>query len=263
MTTPPIPPHFPPEHSAAAAPAVQAPPGASLPHVALASEGADAPLRSLRYRQTRDDVAACERLPREMVGWETLFLFGPALLGGMAWGVFSKEIGRHLPVDPRGPWAFPLVLFGLIAVAYASSALMRCVRTWWRIRTARLPGTETVIEAWLDHFTVTEDHRTRSYAWEMVRVGGSESHVFLWASPRDVVTLPLRAFRTAEDMRSFLDFAECAGRVASEDGCDEDDAAGSDEAAQATPGANDQGRPEQRSRDNNAPHEQATKGARP
>lgn len=221
------------------------------PGGAVAEPTPHQPLYVLRYRLTRADIAAYERLPRELVGRDKLFLLGPALLGGLLWGVFEKEIGRLLPVDPHGPWAFPLVVSALIAFAYGSSALMLTVRTWWRIRSARLPSTETVVEAWDDHFTVTEDARTRAYAWEMVVVGGNDSHVFQCVSPREAVILPLRAFNSPEHMRSFLDFAEYAGRDPDEDGeDDEGDDAPQTDARSAGPGHE------------KAAHDHDTKGAR-
>lgn len=171
-----------------------------------------APLQQLSFRLTRADVAAFERLPSELIGAGKLFLFGPAMLGGMLWGVFENEIGRYLPVDPRGPWALPLVMLVLVVASYAIATLILAVRTAWRIRSARLPATETLLSVWPDHFTVAEDGGTRVFAWEMVRVIPERAHVFLCPAPRQAIIVPLRAFEDEDAMRAFADFAEAAGR---------------------------------------------------
>ena len=225
------------------------------------------PLRSFRYRQTRADVAAFERLPGELVGREKLFLFGPALLCGMLWGVFHEEIGRLLPVVPRGPWAFPLAMFGSIIFSYGSSALMLSVRTALRIRAARLPQTDTVVDMGSENFSVTEDGRTRALAWRNVRVIEGDAHVFLCETARNAVILPLRAFEDAQTMKWFAQFAELAGGDASDfdDDDDDDDDVGNDDGRDARAADN-------AGRDSDArasvdttriSHDTDTKGARP
>lgn len=178
------------------------------------------PLATYRYRLTRDDVGAFERLPRELVGRDKLFLLGPALAGGLLLGGCEKEIFSALAVPASVRQYIPpmvLALVLLVPLSYAASAAMLSVRAWWRTQRAHVPATETVVETHDNHFAVTEDGETRGYRWDEVVVVEGERHVFLCPAPRRAIIVPRRAFASDTDMRAFAWLAEAAGRDPDDD----------------------------------------------
>lgn len=189
------------------------------------SEAGASPLASYRFRLTRDDIAAFERLPRELVGRDKLLLVGPALLGGLLLGAFEDEIYAALPMAVLGKGTSTLILafVALVPLSYAAAAALLSLRTAWRIRTAALPATDTVVDTFGDHVAVQEDATRRFFAWEMVRVIAGKTHVFLCPAPRQAVILPLRAFASEADMRAFAEWAEMAGRDIDDVSSDDDE----------------------------------------
>lgn len=172
------------------------------------------PLATYRFQLTRDDVAAFERLPSELIGREKLFLLGPALLAGMALGVFEDELRVLWPglyALAEGGTTALLAILLLVPLSYLVSSLLLSLRTWWRIRDAKLPVTETVVETLGNCFAVTQDSDTRGYRWDEVEVIGGDAHVFLCPAPRRAIILPLRAFADEAEMRAFARLAELAG----------------------------------------------------
>ncbi len=157
-------------------------------------------LPKLTYRVTRDDWAAFERLPAELLGWEKLYVFGPPIAAGMAVGLFTEPLRGWRPLDIDSFSGKLLLGGGLLALAHAVTVLLLSLRTRWRIAQRALPETETILDADLDGFSVTEDGSSRRFAWTSVTVIETGSHLFFCATPRDAVPVPRRAFDSPETM---------------------------------------------------------------
>ena len=99
-----------------------------------------------------------------------------------------------------------------VAIGTLGCVVLLTLRTRARIAARLLPKTESVLEALPDHFAITENGRTRSYAWEAVRVIETPNHVFLCPSPREAIIVPRRAFDTEADMYVFAQWAEELGK---------------------------------------------------
>ena len=170
------------------------------------------PLYQLRYTLARDDVAAFELMPRELQGWEKLWLFGPILLCGAAVGLFEDQLRPFLPWDPATMLGQLASVLGAIAVGYALSLLLLTVRARYRIKRTPLPAAPICIDAFADHVTVKQDGSNQSFAWHDFTVISTASHVILAQTPRQAIIIPLRAFASQEEMGAFAAFAEAAGR---------------------------------------------------
>lgn len=170
------------------------------------------PVYQLRYTLTRDDVAAFELMPRELVGWEKLWLFGPILLCGAAVGLFEDQLRPFLPWDPATMLGQLVSVLGAIAVGYALSLLLLTARARYRIKRTPLPAAPIYIDAFADHVTVKQDGSDQSFAWNDLTVISTASHVILARKPREAIIIPLRAFASPEEMNAFAAFAEVAGR---------------------------------------------------
>lgn len=182
------------------------------------------PIQKLRYRLTRDDFAAFERLPEELTGWNRVYFLGPAVIAGMLYGIYGEAVKRALPIEiGDGVWWF-LAMGALVAFSYAAMALLLTLRYFRRVKHARVPQTETLIETFEDRFTVRQDGTTRELAWSNVTVIPAKAHVFLCPAPREPVIVPLAAFGSEDEMKAFARFAEAAGRDAGNAPNEKDDA---------------------------------------
>ena len=68
------------------------------------TDNSKTPIYQLRFQLAREDIAAFEFLPRELVGWEKLWLFGSILALGAAAGFFEDQLSAVLPWDPGTRW---------------------------------------------------------------------------------------------------------------------------------------------------------------
>ena len=170
------------------------------------------PLYQLRYTLTRDDVAAFELMPRELQGFEKLWLFGPILLCGAAVGLFEDRLRPFLPWDPASMLGQLASVLCAIAVGYALSLVLMTARARYRIKRTPLPAAPICIDAFADHVTVKKDDSDQSFAWRDLTVTSTASHVILAQKAREAIIIPLRAFASPEEMSAFAAFAEVAGR---------------------------------------------------
>lgn len=173
---------------------------------------ADTPIRQFRYRLTREDVAAFELLPRELFGLEKLWLFGPILVCGALVGLFQDELKPYFPWDPETQLGQVLSVLSAVATGYALSLVALTARARYRINKAKVPSTETVVDAYQQLLLSGEKGDQSSYAWTKLAVVETATHVFLTQAGRAPVILPLRAFRDASDMANFAAAARAFGR---------------------------------------------------
>lgn len=167
------------------------------------------PVYQLRFQLTREDAAAFEFLPRELVGWEKLWLFGPILALGAAAGFFEDQLSAVLPWDPSARWGQLVTVLIAVALGYALSMVLLTWRTRRRIANTPLPATPTRIDVYPDAFFVSEDaDENRSYVWSEANIIDTNAHVFITQGPRKPVIIPVRAFGNPEAMRAFVSKAE-------------------------------------------------------
>ncbi|MBK9080540.1 MAG: hypothetical protein IPL91_16265 [Hyphomicrobium sp.] len=171
-----------------------------------------APIRQLRFQLTREDVAAYHFLPRELVGAEKLWLFGPILLCGAAVGYFDENLKAIVPWDTDTQLGQLLSVIAAIAAGYALSLVLLTARTRHRISGAKVPAGETLVDAYPQLLFAGESGDQSSYAWSKLNVTETATHVFLTQPGRAPVILPLRAFDGAADMANFAAFVRVMGR---------------------------------------------------
>lgn len=180
-----------------------------IPRLPVQMTDTSTPIYQLRYQLTREDIAAFELLPRELVGREKLWLFGPVLASGAAVGFFEDELRTVLPWDPGARWGQLLTVLIAVAIGYGLSLLLLTARTRWRIANAPLPATQTRIDVYPDAFFVSEgDDENRSYVWSEATIVDAERHVFITQGTRKPVIIPARAFDSLEAMQAFVCDAE-------------------------------------------------------
>lgn len=172
----------------------------------------DAPIRQLRYQLTREDIAAYHFLPRELVGWEKLWLFGPILVCGAAAGYFESSLKEILLWDPDTQLGQLVTVLGAIAIGYLLSLIMLTARTRHRINTAAVPGSDTIVDVFPQLVFAGADGDQSSYAWNKLGIIETATHIFLTQAGRAPVILPLRAFRDAKDMANFASMARAFSR---------------------------------------------------
>lgn len=175
------------------------------------------PIFQLRYSLTREDIAAFEFLPRELLGLEKIWLFGPLLACGAAVGFFEDELRTVLPWDPATKGGQIAIVVCAIAVGYGLSMVLLTARTRHRVRKASLPSS-TAVDAFNDHVRIEQEGVTRTFAWRDVTVTATDQHVFLQYTPGEAVIVPLRAFGDVASLCAFAEFADTAGRDPEEDG---------------------------------------------
>lgn len=169
----------------------------------------NAPIYQLRYQLTREDVAAFEFLPRELVGWEKLWLFGPILALGAAAGFFEDQLSAVLPWDPHARWGQLATVLIAIALGYALSMVLLTWRTRRRIANTPLLTTLTRIDVFPEALFVSEDgDENRSYVWSKATIIDTDKHVFITQGARKPVIIPVRAFASLEAMQAFVGDAE-------------------------------------------------------
>jgi hypothetical protein len=171
----------------------------------------DSLLPALTFRLTRDDWAAFERLPAELLGWEKLFVFGPPVAVGMLVAGFDETWRALLPLSLDGFVGKLLLAGGLLALAYGVSTLMLSLRTRRRIARRPLPATDTTIDSDLHNVVVTENGAPHKHAWTDLTVIETATHVFLCPAPRAAIILPLRAFDGPEAMHLYAHTARELG----------------------------------------------------
>lgn len=182
------------------------------------------PIQNLRYRLTREDFAAFERVPEELTGWDRLYFLGPAATAGMLYGIYGEAAKRALPIEiGDGVWWFA-AMAGLVAFSYAAMALLLTLRYFRRVKRARVPQTETLLETFEDRFGIRQDGATREFDWSKVTVIPAKAHVFLCPAPRAPIVVPLRAFANEQEMQDFARFAEAAGCGPANEPIEKDDA---------------------------------------
>lgn len=169
----------------------------------------NAPIYQLRFQLTREDIAAFEFLPRDLVGWEKLWLFGPILALGAAAGLFEDQLRSVLPWDPGSRWGqFATVLIA-VAIGYALSMVLLTWRTRRRIAITPLPATPTRIDVYPEALFVSQDDdENRSYVWSEAMIIDKDTHVFIIHGTRKPVIIPVRAFESLEAMQAFVGEAE-------------------------------------------------------
>lgn len=167
------------------------------------------PVYQLRFQLTREDIAAYEFLPRELVGWEKLWLFGPILVLGAAAGFFEDQLSAVLPWDPGTRWGQLVTVLIAIALGYGLSMVLLTWRTRRRIANTPLPATPTRIDVYPEALFVSEDDdENRSYVWSEATIIDTDTHVFITQGTRKPVIIPVRAFESLEAMRAFVSEAE-------------------------------------------------------
>lgn len=176
------------------------------------TDNPNAPIRQLRFQLTREDVAAYHFLPRELVGAEKLWLFGPILLCGAAVGYFDENLKTIVPWDTDTQLGQLLSVIAAIAAGYALSLILLTARTRHRISKAQVPVGQTAVDAYPQLLFAGESGDQSSYAWSKLNITETATHVFLTQPGRAPVILPLRAFRDASDMANFAAAARALGR---------------------------------------------------
>lgn len=172
------------------------------------TENPDQPIYQLRYSLTREDIAAFEFLPRELSGWQKLWLFGPVLACGAAAGFFENELRAVMPWDPGTRWGQLATVLVAIAIGYALSIVLLTWRTRRRVANSPLPATPTQIDIYPQLFWVTEDGDDRSYVWSEAAIVDTDQHVFITQGTRKPVIIPVRAFENLQAMQAFVSMAE-------------------------------------------------------
>lgn len=175
------------------------------------TEDLNTPLRQLRFQLTREDIAAYHFLPRELKGWEKLWLFGPILACGAAAGFFEDSLKQILPWDPDAQIGQLMTVLVAIAIGYGMSLILLTARTRHRINSASVPAQQTVVDVYPQLLFAGEEGDQSSYAWSKLTVIETAAHVFLGQAGRAPVILPLRAFRDASDMANFAAMARALG----------------------------------------------------
>lgn len=169
------------------------------------------PLWQLRYTLTREDIAAFEFLPRELVGLEKLWVLGPILAFGAAAGYFQDWFGQFVPWDPETKLGQLASVLTAIAAGYLASLVLLTARTRRRIARAKLPDGPVTFAAFPDDFEAGQPGKTRTLRWSDVRVIATGTHVFLCPQPREAVIVPARAFADLDEFRRFEIFAKTRG----------------------------------------------------
>ena len=167
----------------------------------------DAPIRQFRYQLTREDIAAYHFLPRELVGWEKLWLFGPILVCGAAAGYFESSLKEILPWDPDTQLGQLVTVLGAIAIGYLLSLILLTARTRHRINAAHVPESETRVDVFPQLVFAGAEADQASYVWSNLDIIETATHIFLTQAGRAPIILPLRAFRDANDMANFAAMA--------------------------------------------------------
>lgn len=169
----------------------------------------NAPAYQLRFQLTREDIAAFEFLPRELVGLEKLWLFGPILALGAAAGFFEDQLGAVLPWDPHARWGQLVTVLIAIALGYGLSMVLLTWRTRRRIANTPLPATPTRIDVYPEALFVSENgDENRSYVWSEASINDTDKHVFITQGTRKPVIIPVRAFASLEAMQAFVSEAQ-------------------------------------------------------
>lgn len=165
------------------------------------------PLR-LTFRLTRDDIAAFERLPRELTRSGTLAFFATIGACGMALAIFDERLEGFVPETLS---AYRHIIFSVVAgaIGFAAFSLALTLLSYWRIAQAEYPPEDTEIEISEDNLKISDGRPARILEWNSVaRVIDAPAHVFLCLTPRNAVIVPLRAFQSVADMRAFADLSE-------------------------------------------------------
>ncbi|CAA2143603.1 YcxB family protein [Hyphomicrobium sp. ghe19] len=165
------------------------------------------PLR-LTFRLTRDDIAAYERLPRELTRSGALAFFATIFACGMALAVFGEQLEGLVPETLAG---YSHIIFSVVAgaIGFAVFSLALTLLSHWRIARAEYPPEDTEIEISEDNLKIRDGRPARILEWKSIaRVIDTPAHVFLCVTPRNAVIVPLRAFQSVADMRAFADLSE-------------------------------------------------------
>ncbi len=181
------------------------------------TEELNTPLRQLRFTLTREDIAAYELLPRELIGLEKLWLVGPILVCGALVGLFQDNLKPYFPWDPETQLGQVLSVLTAVAVGYVLSLIALTARARARIARAPLPEGPTTIDAYPQLLFAGKGGDQSSYAWTKLNVVETATHVFLVETGRPPVILPLRAFANAADMANFAALARVMGRDEAEE----------------------------------------------
>ncbi|MBS0238826.1 MAG: YcxB family protein [Proteobacteria bacterium] len=165
------------------------------------------PLR-LTFRLTRDDIAAFERLPRELTRSGTLAFFATIFACGMTLVAFEEQLGGFVPETLAG---YSNIIFAVVAgaIGFVAFSLALTLLSYWRISQAEYPSEDTEIEVFQYNLKISDGRPPRTLQWNSIaRVIEAPAHVFLCLTPRNAVIVPLRAFHSVADMRAFADLSE-------------------------------------------------------
>lgn len=167
----------------------------------------DKPIFQLCYTLAREDIAAYEFLPHELQGAQKLWLWLPILACGAIAGFFEDRLRLILPWDPTTRWGqLGIVVLAIIA-GYGLAVILLTARTRRRIAKSPLPSTPTRIDVYPQLFFVREDGDERSYLWSEAVIVDTPQHVFIIHGSRKPVIVPLRAFKSLEDVQDFAGMA--------------------------------------------------------
>lgn len=166
--------------------------------------------RRLAFRLTREDFAAFEHLPRELAGRDLAWLWALVFACGFLVGVLSDDLATAIPLPDRFAGFEHLMLACLgAALGYGANKVRLALLAKWRIARAKIPITETIIDADQRGVSIASEDKRDRIAWPRVaRVIDSADHVFLCTAPREAIILPSRAFASGDEMHQFARLAD-------------------------------------------------------
>lgn len=193
----------------------------------------DETIRTLVFTLTRDDIARVERLPRPLSTRVGALLMTAWFVLCALLGVFSDTLA------PVFGWAGGYQALVMVIAAAALCALaghgVATLQTNARIRKVPAPTTETQVDLSVDRLMLSQPGGARAYPWTEVReVIYLEDRLLIVATPDHVVTLPLRAFRDAADMRTVCQLIELLVQDDEDEVDDAEEASGTDNDASHT-----------------------------
>ncbi len=171
----------------------------------------------LSYRLTRDDVAAFERLPRELSGPGKLAFLLAFFAIVVVLATQEDHVRRFVPESLAEYQNIVAIVFAVV-ISYGAMTLALTLLSYWRIARVQLPHSETEIEATEANLKLKDGSPSRILEWSLIaRVIETPRHVFLCLTPRKAVIVPLRAFHSIDAMRAFADLSETLSRRADGD----------------------------------------------
>lgn len=166
------------------------------------------PIYQLRYQLTRDDIAAFEFVPRDLLGWEKAWLFGPILALGAAAGYFEDELRAWTPWDPTTQLGQFLSVICAIALGYGLSIVLLTWRTRRRIAKAPLPDGPSTVDVYPEQVLANAGGiKRRPYLWREASLVEAPQHLFITQRDHPPLIIPARAFDSTASMQDFVLYA--------------------------------------------------------